>query len=76
LKWLYDIKIAINEIDGYFVEYPKDFLRYYSVSSLTVSSLFFGNNNMVFNIETITILPIKIASRVYRFLYISIYLIV
>lgn len=28
LKWLYDIKIAINEIDGYFLEHPKDFLKY------------------------------------------------
>ena len=28
LKWLYDIHIAINEIDGYFVENPKDFLKY------------------------------------------------
>ena len=28
LKWLYDIKIAINEIDEYFLEHPKDFLKY------------------------------------------------
>lgn len=28
LKWLYDIKIAITEIDGYFLEYPKDFIKY------------------------------------------------
>ena len=28
LKWLYDIKIAIEEIDGYFVDYEKDFLKY------------------------------------------------
>ena len=28
LKWLYDIKIAIEEIDGYFLELPKDFLKY------------------------------------------------
>ncbi|RZL46470.1 MAG: DUF86 domain-containing protein [Pedobacter sp.] len=28
LKWLYDIKIAIKEIDSYFLEHPKDFLKY------------------------------------------------
>lgn len=28
LKWLYDIKIAIDEIDGYFLEEPKDFFAY------------------------------------------------
>lgn len=28
LKWLYDIKFAINEIDGYFVEHQKDFIKY------------------------------------------------
>lgn len=28
LKWLYDIKIAIGEIDGYFLEHPKDFFKY------------------------------------------------
>lgn len=28
LKWLYDIKIAIDEIDFYFLESPKDFLKY------------------------------------------------
>ncbi|MEJ5996443.1 hypothetical protein WG904_18590 [Pedobacter sp. Du54] len=28
LKWLYDIKIAIEEIDGYFLEEPKDFFAY------------------------------------------------
>jgi uncharacterized protein with HEPN domain len=28
LKWLYDIKSAINEIDGYFFEHPQDFLKY------------------------------------------------
>ncbi len=28
LKWLYDIKIAIDEIDGYFVNHEKDFLKY------------------------------------------------
>jgi hypothetical protein len=25
LKWLYDIKEAITEIDSYFVDIPKDF---------------------------------------------------
>jgi len=28
LKWLYDIKIAISEIDGYFLQHPKDFIKY------------------------------------------------
>ena len=28
LKWLYDIKLAIGEIDGYFTDHEKDFLRY------------------------------------------------
>ncbi|MGF1925256.1 MAG: HepT-like ribonuclease domain-containing protein [Bacteroidia bacterium] len=28
LKWLYDIKIAIEEIDGYFLKEPKDFFTY------------------------------------------------
>lgn len=28
LKWVYDIKIAIDEIEGYFLEHPKDFLKY------------------------------------------------
>ncbi|MDQ8054303.1 MAG: DUF86 domain-containing protein [Pedobacter sp.] len=28
LKWLYDIKIAIEEIDGYFLKHPKDFIKY------------------------------------------------
>jgi len=28
LKWLYDIKIAIDEIDWCFLEHPKDFLKY------------------------------------------------
>lgn len=28
LKWLYDIKIAIEEIDGYFLKEPKDFFSY------------------------------------------------
>ena len=27
-KWLYDIKIAIEEIDGYFLKYDKDYLKY------------------------------------------------
>lgn len=30
LKWLYDIKAAIDEIDGYFVELPNDFTSYSS----------------------------------------------
>ena len=28
LKWLYDIKNAISEIDGYFLEHQKDFFKY------------------------------------------------
>lgn len=28
LKWLYDIKMAIDEINGYFEKEPKDFLQY------------------------------------------------
>lgn len=28
LKWLLDIKIAISEIEGYFLEHPKDFFKY------------------------------------------------
>lgn len=28
LKWLYDIKIAIDEIDGYFEHQEKDFFQY------------------------------------------------
>nr|WP_209437588.1 HepT-like ribonuclease domain-containing protein [Pedobacter petrophilus] len=28
IKWLFDIKIAITEIEGYFLEYPKDFFKY------------------------------------------------
>ena len=28
LKWLYDIKIAIDEIDGYFENQEKDFFQY------------------------------------------------
>lgn len=28
LKWLYDIKISIDEIDIYFINEEKDFLRY------------------------------------------------
>jgi len=30
LKWLYDIKIAIEEIEEYFVDIPKDFHQYSS----------------------------------------------
>ncbi len=30
LKWLFDIKIAIDEIETYFIEIPKDFKRYSS----------------------------------------------
>jgi len=30
LKWLFDIKIAIDEIDSYFLETPKDFKHYSS----------------------------------------------
>ena len=30
LKWLYDIRDAINEIDGYFESFPKDFSTYQS----------------------------------------------
>ena len=30
LKWLYDIQEAINEIDSYFSQYPKDFNHYKS----------------------------------------------
>lgn len=28
LKWLYDIRDAITEIEGYFDEFPKDFQQY------------------------------------------------
>lgn len=28
LKWLYDIKLAIDEIDGYFETHEKDFFKY------------------------------------------------
>jgi hypothetical protein len=28
LKWLYDIRNAINEIDGYFANVPLDFTQY------------------------------------------------
>ncbi len=28
LKWLYDIKGAIEEIEQYFLEFPKDFKQY------------------------------------------------
>lgn len=28
LKWLYDIKMAIDEIDSYFIDEQKDFLKY------------------------------------------------
>lgn len=30
LKWLFDIKIAIEEIEGFFVDVPKDFNQYSS----------------------------------------------
>ena len=30
LKWLYDIQGAINEIDNYFLQFPKDFNLYRS----------------------------------------------
>lgn len=30
LKWLYDIQGAIEEIDGYFEDFPKDFSAYQS----------------------------------------------
>ena len=30
LKWLFDIKIAIEEIESYFVDIPKDFNQYSS----------------------------------------------
>lgn len=30
LKWLFDIKIAIDEIEAYFLEIPKDFKHYSS----------------------------------------------
>jgi uncharacterized protein with HEPN domain len=30
LKWLYDIKSAIEEIESYFVDLPKDFNQYSS----------------------------------------------
>ena len=30
LKWLYDIKSAIDEIDEYFSDYPRDFKQYSS----------------------------------------------
>lgn len=28
LKWLYDIKLAVEEIDGYFEKREKDFFQY------------------------------------------------
>ena len=28
LKWLYDIRDAINEIEGYFEDFPRDFNTY------------------------------------------------
>lgn len=28
LKWLYDVKLAIDEIDGYFETFEKDFYKY------------------------------------------------
>jgi len=30
LKWLFDIKIAIDEIETYFLDIPKDFKNYSS----------------------------------------------
>lgn len=30
LKWLFDIKMAIDEIETYFLEIPKDFEHYAS----------------------------------------------
>ena len=30
LKWLYDIKSAIDEIEGYFIDIPRDFKQYSS----------------------------------------------
>ncbi len=30
LKWLYDIKAAIEEIESYFEQYPKDYIKYSS----------------------------------------------
>jgi len=30
LKWLYDIKLAIEEIESYFIDIPKDFNNYSS----------------------------------------------
>ena len=30
LKWLYDIRDAITEIENYFDEFPKDFIQYKS----------------------------------------------
>jgi hypothetical protein len=28
LKWLYDVKLAIEEIDSFFEERPKDYTKY------------------------------------------------
>jgi len=30
LKWLYDIELAIDEIEGFFINIPKDFSQYSS----------------------------------------------
>lgn len=30
LKWLFDVKMAIDEIDGYFTKEEKDFFKYRS----------------------------------------------
>ncbi len=28
LKWLYDVKLSMEEIDSYFEDHPKDFFKY------------------------------------------------
>ncbi len=30
LKWLFDVKMAIDEIDSYFIDEEKDFFKYWS----------------------------------------------